>query len=306
MHTPSCLLKLPPYNREEKIPCKKRWTGKDPVHILAMEFKIALVAVPYVAFRHEATQIQVAVWRPKLSSLLSKVMQPCDTFLITKLHHEPSVHVDVLPSVIYEDSFFLVCYKPHGLPTVPQGAYVKTNLFSMMITNRNSLHLLNRLDRCTAGIVIFAKSSEVYNSTRVIEKNYIAQTQFQLKSDLVSRENILVQKHVPNQPLKAIISSSEGKVAVTRFSPLSGKFVLCQPLDTGRTHQIRVHLASAGHPIQGDFLYDGSAEEPSAQPERIDLFSYKYIVNFQGSILSFKSPLPSWLKSVDLSSIESF
>lgn len=170
-------------------------------------------------------------------------------------------------SVVYEDDFMLALNKPpfmlvHPTPNHPQGTLL--NAVSYYFKSRGeqiSLRLLNRLDMNTSGLVIIPKTSEVHNILGAmmgegrIKKYYTA-----VIEGVMSPDRGIIDKPIGKDPENEIKRkvTEEGKTAVTIYETLevlNGYSVLKLELVTGRTHQIRVHLSSAGHPIVGDSLY---------------------------------------------------
>lgn len=163
--------------------------------------------------------------------------------------------------IIYEDEYFLVLDKPSGVPCIPNQRYHDYTLANGIIDYYEHIHLdstvhfINRLDKETSGLVIISKYRYIHYlfSITPIRRCYYA----------------LVEGECPtmtiDQPIYRATSSVKrcihhlGKKAVTHclFVEKIGdcSLVKCE-LETGRTHQIRVHLSSIGHPLVGDSLYD--------------------------------------------------
>lgn len=166
--------------------------------------------------------------------------------------------------ILYEDSALLFLNKPAGL--IVQRAHDPSEpvLLEMAAAHAGPLFLLQRLDRGTSGVIFFSKLPEINAQltrqfeTRQIRKLYLALCE----GELAERQTI-------DAPLARIGPISfgvrdEGKRAVTTIVPRraspAGSLVSAE-LHSGRTHQIRVHLAAIGHPIVGDWLY-GSRNAP--------------------------------------------
>lgn len=166
--------------------------------------------------------------------------------------------------ILYEDSALLFVNKPAGI--VVQRGYDAEEpvLFELAAEQRQPLFLMQRLDRGTSGVMFFSKLSSINaNLTRQFEGKRIR------KRYLAICEGELREKQTIDAPLIRIGPISfgardGGKRAITIVTPLratrNGSLVAVDLL-TGRTHQIRVHLAAIGHPLAGDWLY-GQRNEP--------------------------------------------
>ena len=185
----------------------------------------------------------------------------------------PRLKTDLAPiQVLHEDDALLVLHKPAGLVCHP----TKGNAWSSLI-GRVRLHLggdeepqmVHRLDRETSGVMVFGKTQESAAELRrlwlggFVSKQYLAIVHGHPREDVFEVDAPLGRDETAEVAIRDRVRP-DGAVARTRFRVLSqferaeGPFALVAAwLDTGRKHQIRIHLAHRGHPVVGDKLYGG-------------------------------------------------
>lgn len=183
------------------------------------------------------------------------------TFPEERNDHLP-LDMDITP--VYEDEDYLVVDKGRGVTCMPTGKASVFNGLKALYPNEN-FHVITRLDKDTVGLVLLAKSSLSASKMKevTLEKRYLALVEGEISAPCSVNEPISRAGDI-----KRVVSSL-GKPAITNVTPLSfdgaHTLVECSPL-TGRTHQIRVHLAHIGHSIVGDTLYgNGQGEYNSGQ-----------------------------------------
>ena len=213
-------------------------------------------------------------------------------------------------SIIYEDDCYLIIDKPAGLPIHPSAYHYEDSLSNGVryyfdkIGLKKKIRPINRLDKDTSGLVVFAKNEYVQEclvkqmKSKEFVKKYIAI----VDGNLSSKEGII------NAPIarknNSIIERcicDDGESAITHYKVLSSNkennfdAVECT-LETGRTHQIRVHFSHIGHPLLGDTLY-GKA---SSLIDRQALHSYyiSFIHPIEKIKKVYESKLPNDMKSV--------
>jgi len=188
---------------------------------------------------------------------------------------EPSVHVpEPIPlDIVFEDKYIVVVNKPPGLVVHP-GAGVKSGtLVNALLSHCGDLSgiggvlrpgIVHRLDKGTSGLIVAAKTDEAHLSLagqiarREVSRVYHAVVWGLVKQDSGRIEAPIARHRI--QRKKMAVDSQRGKKAATRFAVLErfrfASHVLVS-LETGRTHQIRVHFSHLGHPVFGDPQYGG-------------------------------------------------
>lgn len=177
---------------------------------------------------------------------------------------------DVPLSVVYEDADILVVDKPRGLASHPAASLKEPSLVNALLSRRTPLSraggefrpgIVHRLDKDTTGLMIVAKNDRAHAAlaaqmeSKTAERRYVAVVAGNLEQPRFTVSAPLARS-ARNRLLMTVDPS--GKTAVTHVKRLgridAGTVLVCR-LETGRTHQIRVHLLAIGHPILGDRLY---------------------------------------------------
>lgn len=177
--------------------------------------------------------------------------------------------------ILYEDDALIFVNKPPDI--VVQRGYDANEpvLYEVVAAHTSPLFLMQRLDRGTSGVMFFSKRADVNAKlTRQFERKRIR------KGYIALTEGELAQRQSIDAPLKRIGPISfgvrdGGKRAVTHVESLAATdegSVVSIHLETGRTHQIRVHLAAIGHPLVGDWLYGArNAVRPMLHSAELDM-----------------------------------
>ncbi len=195
--------------------------------------------------------------------------------------------------VLYEDAKMLVVNKPSGMLTHPTSTEKKNTLVNALLYYTKG-HLsdcnghlrpgiVHRLDRNTSGLLMIAKDNEAYNFLKTqmqqhkIEKKYYALVCGVLENDK-GTINAPIGRH-PKKPEKMAVVP-DGKPSVTHYSVIerfcSHTFVDIN-LETGRTHQIRVHMSYINHPVANDSLYGAHRIPVKTQEQVLQAYSLKFI-----------------------------
>lgn len=248
-------------------------------------------------------------------------MKSGDVLTVSLVDEEASEKIKPVPlpvHIVYEDEDILIINKQAGMPIHPsQGNYENTlaNGIAWYYASRNIpfvYRCINRLDRDTTGLLILAKnmlSSAVLSEqmkSRKIHRTYMAIVEGRtpesgtICAPIGRLGNSVIERHIDEE---------HGDPAVTHYTRLSyrtggsfagitedpqilrrGTSLIQLQLETGRTHQIRVHMTSIGHPLPGDTLYNPATVLMKRQA--LHSRSLVFIHPITGKVLSFTAPLP--------------
>lgn len=237
-----------------------------------------------------------------------------------------SAHLVSVPSfslnILYEDVDILAVDKPAGMVTHPTGMHYAdslSNVVAAYFRQKNEqicIRPVGRLDQETSGIVVFAKNQvaasrlQSVKSPCKLHKQYLAVVSGSLPVDLPDiwhtidqplmpdPENHLKMKTAADLSSHSSVLTGEIKTAVTHYHTLFSSqdwSLVTLKLDTGRTHQIRVHMASTGHPLLGDTLYHSGSKLPSCTSfSRAALHAWRVSFQhpFKDEFISLEAPLP--------------
>lgn len=218
---------------------------------------------------------------------------------------------DLPLDIRYEDDFLVIVNKPAGQlvhPTTKEAHGTLGNALLAWYARRgehHAFHPVHRLDRDTSGLVLIAKEPQVqYQLTtgrdgkKAFTREYLALIEGTLTpaSGLIDAP---IARALPSIILRKVAPPPEGKEARTHYETVrtNGKLSLLHlVLDTGRTHQIRVHLAHLGHPLLGDDLYGGSCTLLSRQALHAWRLSFRHPMTHEFVVVT--APLPSDMQRI--------
>lgn len=204
--------------------------------------------------------------------------------------------------IVYEDDNLLVINKPAGMATIPSYHHPSGTLANGILSYYEKLalpytiHIVTRLDRDTSGLVLVAKhrySHSLLSSLQrkgEINRNYQA-----VVTGLLSPEQGMINKRIGRKEDSIIerMVREDGQVAITHYKTLkktASHTLVDVRLETGRTHQIRVHFSSIGYPLAGDDLYGGIKKMIGRQALHCTCISFRH--PFTHEKMTFISSIP--------------
>ena len=226
---------------------------------------------------------------------------------------EPNIEAENIPlDILYEDGDLLVVNKPKGMVVHPAaGHYGGTLVNGIMYHCGSDLSGINgvlrpgivhRIDMDTTGSLIVCKNDKAHNSIAAqLKEHSITRRYRALCHGVIEEQEGTVDRPIGRHPTdrkKMAVNEKSGKHAVTHYRVLQRfreyTYIECE-LETGRTHQIRVHMASIGHPLLGDTVYASGRKCPfSLQGQTL----HAMIIGFQhpttGKYLEVMAPLPEY------------
>lgn len=214
--------------------------------------------------------------------------------------------------IVYEDEHILVINKPPFMASIPSREHQSGTLANALIYYYDQIglsstsHIVNRLDRDTSGLMIVAKNSFVHSLFALEQKKKSIQREYEAIVHGVVRDDFGVINAPIGRKAESIIERevrNDGQHAVThyevkkRFKDLFHERTLVSlKLETGRTHQIRVHMSYIGHPLLGDDLYGGQRELISRQA--LHSKTVRFYHPLLERELAFSVPLPADMENL--------
>lgn len=240
-------------------------------------------------------------------------VQPQDQVILTI----PDMQVpDILPEnipldILYEDQWLLVVNKPKDMVVHPSAGHMEGTLVNAVMAHCGE-HLsgingvlrpgiVHRIDKDTTGALLICKDDTVHRDlaeqlkVHSIKRRYRAIVQGNLKDDQ-GTVDAPIGRH-PTDRKKMAVNYKNGKEAVTHYQVLerfgNATYIECR-LETGRTHQIRVHMASLGHPLLGDTIYGSSKNPYHLQGQALHAMILGFVHPITREYLEFQAPLPEY------------
>lgn len=227
-----------------------------------------------------------------------------------KIDVEPE---DIPLKIYYQDNDVAIVEKPAGLVTHPSYGHWKGTLVNALLYHLTDLSaiggvlrpgIIHRLDKDTSGLLIVAKNDASHIALskalkdRQVKRRYLALAHGHMKNEKGTID-MPIGRSYRNRKKMAV--GGQGRKSVTHFKveeSFKGFDLLEVSLETGRTHQIRVHLAAIGHPVVGDDVYGSKNERKNFNLDRYFLHAFELEFNhpLSGEEMYFLSPLPNELK----------
>ena len=221
---------------------------------------------------------------------------------------------DIPIDIIYEDSDIIVVNKPKGMVVHPaNGNPDGTLVNAIMNICKDSLSgiggeirpgIVHRIDKDTSGLLIIAKNDKAHiNISEQIKNREITKKYIALVRGVVKENNATIDMPIgrSDKDRKKMAVKKDGKNAVTHFEVIkryNGYTLLDVKIDTGRTHQIRVHLAEIGYPIVGDFVYSNGKNPFGVEGQMLHAKSLEFKHPITGKKMKLEAPLPEYFEEV--------
>lgn len=222
--------------------------------------------------------------RTKVASKLAKAGQAIEV----NLGAESRTEAPPSPTIVFSDAHVIIANKPAGLVTAPTPESDRGDLLDQLKTQFGEVYLVHRLDLPTSGLLVFARTRD---ANKILGEAFVEHR--------IDREyRAVALGEVAAQTVDRPIEGRRAVTHVTPLEPLAGATLLAVRLETGRTHQIRIHLAGLGHPVAGDSQHGGERSRTfTPRPPRLAL--HAAVLGFAhpatGEQVRWEAPVPDEL-----------
>lgn len=226
---------------------------------------------------------------------------------------------DIPLDIVYEDEYLLIINKKSGMVVHPApgnytGTMVNALIHKFSLSSKDKIRpgIVHRIDKDTSGLLVVAKNDIVHDKlSQMIKNKEVERIYYALVDGIIPHETGTIDAPIgrdPNNRQKMKVTDVNSKDAITHFKVLKRYFNTRQTLiecklDTGRTHQIRVHMNYIGYPIYNDPVY-GKTKHPTEFGQFLHSKKIKFIHPITNKELSFEVDLPlefsNYLKEIDI------
>jgi 23S rRNA pseudouridine1911/1915/1917 synthase len=216
--------------------------------------------------------------------------------------------------IIYEDSDIIVVNKPKGMVVHPANGNPDGTLVNAILSIcKNSLSgiggelrpgIVHRLDKDTSGLIIVAKNDKAHiNMSEQIKERNVKKTYIALVRGNVPEEEATINMPIgrSTKDRKKMAVTKNGKQAITHFKVLKrySKYTLLEiKIETGRTHQIRVHMAEIGYPVVGDAVYSNGKNEFGIEGQMLHAYKLEFMHPITNKHMELTAPLPQYFEKI--------
>jgi 23S rRNA pseudouridine1911/1915/1917 synthase len=227
---------------------------------------------------------------------------------------KPSIEAEEIElDILYEDDDIIVVNKPQGMVVHPAAGNYTGTLVNALLNHCDSLSgvngpirpgIVHRIDKDTSGVIVAAKNDFSHiELAKQIKKHTMTRRYIAIVEGVIKVDDGIIEGAIGRNPKdrKKMDIVSGGRYAKTYFKVLDrfkSNTLIEAKLDTGRTHQIRVHMAHIGHPVVGDSVYGYKKQKFNLKGQALHAAILGFIHPRSGQYMEFKAPLPPYFEEL--------